>query len=107
MKKYISIVSLVLFLAIGVSSYAFGEKGPGVINLNTATLTDLHMLDGMTSQLAQNIIAYRDANGPFASVNDLINVKGITKAKLREFKPFLVLEGDTDYDISEASHGAR
>ena len=58
-----------------------GSSG-GRININTATLEQLRDLPGIGEQIANNIIAYREANGPFQSVNDLLNVDLIGESRL-------------------------
>ncbi len=55
------------------------------INVNTAVLTDLAALPGVGDSLAQRIIAYREAHGPFATVKDLTQVSGIGEKKLQLF----------------------
>lgn len=52
------------------------------ININTATMSDLDTLSGVGPSTAKAIIDYRTKNGPFGSVEDLLNVRGIGPAKL-------------------------
>lgn len=53
------------------------------INLNTADAATLqHELSGIGESKAQAIVAYRESNGPYTSVDELLEVKGIGKAIL-------------------------
>ena len=58
------------------------------VNINTATARELDALPGIGEVLAQRIIDYRNAHGPFGSVDALINVKGIGEKKLADLKPY-------------------
>ncbi|WP_313422059.1 ComEA family DNA-binding protein [Moraxella sp. CTOTU49803] len=55
-------------------------NSPKVININTASETQLTQLDGIGAKKAQQIILYRRMIAPFATADDLANVKGIGKA---------------------------
>jgi competence protein ComEA len=59
-----------------------GTAGGGLVNVNTATGPELETLPGVGPSTAAAIIAHRDANGPFTSVDQLIDVRGIGEAKL-------------------------
>ena len=58
------------------------------VNINTATARELEALPGIGEVIAQRIIDYRNAHGPFGSVDELINIKGIGEKKLAELKPY-------------------
>ena len=52
------------------------------VNINTATAEELETLSGIGPAKAQAIVAYRETNGPFSSVNELVNVSGIGEKTL-------------------------
>jgi competence protein ComEA len=59
-----------------------GAQPTRLINLNTATASDLDSLPGVGPSTAKAIIAYRTKKGSFSKVEDLLNVPGIGPAKL-------------------------
>lgn len=63
-----------------------GPEGQGLVNINTANAVQLTQLPGVGPAIAQKIIDYRTANGPFTSVDDLTKVPGIGAAKLAQIK---------------------
>lgn len=58
------------------------------VNINKANKTQLMALPGIGETLAQRIIDYRNANGPYSSVDQLINVKGIGEKRLETLRPY-------------------
>ena len=62
------------------------------VNINTAKMVELKAVYGIGDKTAERIIAYRNNNGLFISINDLIKVKGIGPKKLEKMKPYIVIE---------------
>lgn len=65
-------------------------KAGGKVHLNTATAAELTALPGVGDITAQRILEYRAAHG-FASIEDVMKVKGIGKAKFSKMQPYLEL----------------
>ena len=64
------------------------ESGSGLLDLNTATVTELVAAElyRIGPALAQDIVSYRSANGPFTSVDDLLGVPGIGEGTLSQIR---------------------
>lgn len=65
---------------------------PALINVNTATLSQLDTLPGIGPVLAQRIIDYREAHGPFTSPAQLLLVEGIGEKRLAEIIGLITIE---------------
>ncbi len=77
----------------GGGSAAGGTAGSttGLVSLNNATATELMTLPGVGEKTAQVIIDYREANGEFTSVEDLLNIKGIGPSKFAQLADAVTL----------------
>ena len=80
----------------GGSTISGGGTGSGgassdVVNLNTATLDEIESLPGIGPVLAQRIVDYREQNGPFRTVEDLLNVSGIGDKRFADLKPHITV----------------
>ena len=64
------------------SSQRGAQVGPGKIDINSAGVDLLKSLPGIGNVKAQAIVSYREANGPFAGAEELLQVKGIGSATL-------------------------
>lgn len=67
-------------------SAASGSSSGGCVDLNSADSTALQNLDGIGPKLAQRILDHREANGPFASVEQLTEVSGIGSVMLERVR---------------------
>ncbi len=74
------------------SSSTLSNNAPGaIVNINTATLADLDTLPGIGPAIAQRIIDYREANGPFTAIEDIMNVSGIGPATFDKIKDLITV----------------
>ena len=62
-----------------------------MVNINTATQTELETLPGIGPSLALKIINYRNENGKFSSIEDIKNVNGIGESKFNDIKIYIVV----------------
>lgn len=63
----------------------------GKININSASSAQLDTLSGIGPAYAQRIIDYRNANGGFKSIEEILNVKGIGQKTLDKFKDSITI----------------
>ena len=75
------------------------------VNINTAGIQELDTLPGIGESLARRIIAYREANGPFESVEEIMEVSGIGEAKFAELKDRITV--DNEGDMTNEDSGGR
>ncbi len=62
-----------------------------LVNLNTATVQQLDTLPGIGAKVAARIIEYRQKNGPFKKIEDLMNVRGIGEKNFLKIKDRLTV----------------
>ena len=61
------------------------------VNINTAGIEELDRLPGIGPAIAQRIIDYRNANGPFQRIEDIVKVRGIGPAEFDAIKDLIVV----------------
>lgn len=83
-----------VLLMLGVASVAFAVGQPAAkVDLNTATQDQLESLPGIGPAMAKRIQEYREANGGFKRIEDLMNVKGIGEKKFLRLKELVTAGG--------------
>jgi competence protein ComEA len=68
-----------------------GAVAGGLVNVNSAIATELEELPGIGEVIAQRIIDYRTENGPFATVDELLDVSGIGDAILESIRELVTV----------------
>lgn len=74
------------------SSGASDKITSGTININSADKSALMRLPGVGEATAEKIISYRQANGSFLSIEEIMNVSGIGEAKFESMKQFITVK---------------
>ena len=72
---------------------AGGGLGGAVVDINTADAIALETLPGIGPALAAAIVEHRQRTGPFASVDELVEVSGIGPVKLEQIRPLATAGG--------------
>ena len=86
-------VAVLLAIGMGASTEARGWQDSKAaaaamtLNLNTATQVDLEKLPGIGPAMAKAILDYRQKNGGFKKIEELMNVKGIGEKAFLKLKP--------------------
>lgn len=90
--------ALVLVLCLGLlvsPAVGLAQQGQATptakVNLNTATIDQLQTLPGIGPVLAKNIVEFREKNGKFARIEEILNVKGMGEKKFQAIKDRLTV----------------
>jgi competence ComEA-like helix-hairpin-helix protein len=86
---------LALTLLPAAATWAETASAKGVVNINTAGVAELALLPRIGSTVAQRIVEFRDANGPFKRPEDLMLVQGIGEKTFALLEPHVALDGKT------------
>ena len=68
------------------------QSRSGLVNINTATAAELDTLPGIGPKYAERIIAYREAQGPFSSPDEIVRVTGIGPATYQSIKDRITVD---------------
>ena len=85
--KQVSVFVLSLFLSVGLLfPMPWANAAVDQIDINSASLEQLEAVKGVGKDIAQNILAYKKDHGPFKTLDDLGNVKGVGKVRLEALR---------------------
>jgi len=105
MRLFLSLAAAALLAAALPQSVAAQKSGgrtsaksapAGVVNINTAGASELEALPGIGAKTAARIVEYRQKNGPFKKIEELMNVRGVGE------KNFLKLKGQISVGPAKA-----
>lgn len=97
-------------VAVGVllTAHPMAQSGPGrnrvaasapaakpavLVNLNTASVTELATLPGIGEKTAARIVEYREKKGPFKKIEELMNVQGVGEKSFLKLRSQLTVAG--------------
>ena len=87
-------------VAVAVAAFALptvaAAAPSGKVNINTASASQLELLPRVGPSIAQRILDYREDNGGFDSIEDLMLVRGIGEKTFDGMADYLSVEGDLE-----------
>jgi comEA protein len=87
----VTLMGLPQATTLSAAGQATGEVVTTQVNLNTASAADLERLPGVGPAMAARIVEYRQKNGNFKKIEDLMNVKGIGEKSFLKLKPQIIV----------------
>jgi len=94
--RVMPVVCALLLVAAVAGAQDGKASAQGTVNINTATAEQLQLLPGVGPALAGRIIAFREANGPFKTADELTAVQGIGDKSIEKLRPYVVTNGATN-----------
>lgn len=88
-------LGLLLLAALALVTTASASAADGKVNINSASVDELSLLPRVGAAVGTRIIEFREANGDFLAVEDLMLVKGIGERTFELIEPYVSLSGET------------
>ena len=90
------VFTILLLIVLTLSAAgSLAAEASGVVNINTADSEQLSLLPRVGPTVAQRIVDFRQENGRFQTLEDLMLVRGIGEKTFELIKPHITLEGQT------------
>lgn len=96
MTRPLTIVAILTLLAISLATTpAIAAEGKAVVNINTASAESLMLLPRVGPSVAARIVEFREKNGKFKSVEELMLVSGVGEKTFAMLEPYVTISGET------------
>jgi comEA protein len=103
-KQFRPIAIIAACLVFHAFAPASQKDGPiSKVNINTATRTELIQIPKIGEKMADRIVEFRKANGAFARVEEIMNVKGMGEKTFLSIKPYLTVGGRNQKPASQTT----
>jgi competence protein ComEA len=93
-KRYTAVLLTLAFCAALLPGFA-AAAAEGKVNVNQAGAEELALLPRIGPSTAGRIVEFREENGPFRALEDLMLVRGIGEKTFELLEPYVALEGET------------
>ncbi len=90
-----TLMCMTLAAALASSVLAAQPSANPQVNINTATVQELQLLPRVGPALAQRIVDFRAANGPFKAPEELVRVKGVGEKSFARLQSYVTVTGAT------------
>ena len=110
-RSILALAALAFLAAVQAPAVAAQARGSrsgskpavtGTVNVNTASASELQALPGIGAKTAARIVEYRQKNGPFKKIEELMNVRGVGEKNFVKLKAQItVAAAKTDHDGQE------
>jgi len=104
-RQFLTTLAIVSLLAVASSPSAAQSSHPpsskaaattAIVNINTASASDLEALPGIGAKTAARIVEYRQKNGPFKKIEEVMNVRGVGEKNFLKLKPQITIASKPD-----------
>jgi len=107
-RSLVTVAAALALLVVHTAPLAAQTRAPragakpastAIVNLNTASAAELQGLPGIGAKTAARIVEYRQKNGPFKKIEELMNVRGVGEKNFLKLKPQITIAAaKTDHD---------